>query len=181
MRAWHNCVMLVKQLLSGTALASALPEQHKVYDLCPFSVGFIPLVTCHPGSAALSLEVGTALQWCMPTLLWVWGQLSCLCHYNCLSLLPLSSRKASRGGKSTICVFSQLSSIGHKMLSLLPCTTGVIWNHILHWYILIQLQGDHWWNGAKILIVVNWIEVRTSHNPNWAILRFYKAFLKKTP
>lgn len=49
------------QLHSGTALASAPSEQHKSHAFCPNSMEFTPMVTCHPGSAALSLQVGTAL------------------------------------------------------------------------------------------------------------------------
>lgn len=53
-----------RHLQSGIAnftQATALSEQHKMYDYCPYSVEFTSVVACQPWSAALSLKIGTAL------------------------------------------------------------------------------------------------------------------------
>lgn len=173
------------QLHLGTALASALSEQHKFYDFCTYSMEFTPGVTCHPGSAALSLQVGTALHSaCLhfsecednsATFAFITVFPSSLCH--------LEKQKAKGKKKVPIAMwqfFLQLSRIGHTTLNL-SCITWVIWKHVLLWCALIQLQGVHWWNDAKILIVINEIEVRTNHEPDWAILRFYGIFFKRNP
>lgn len=157
--------------------------------LLPIFSGIHPSGCLPAGSAALSLQVGTALQG-VTTLLWVWGQLSYLCHYNHLFLLSLSSRKAKAYKQknkytqktptkaSTNCLFSQLSSVGHPLL-IGYLGSQVIWKHILLWCILIKLQRVHWWNDAKILIVVNssgmnWPQTRL--NSSWG---FYETFFKR--